>query len=70
MWDFCQIAKHGLCDILKTNHCINAKPTEHFIPTTIKLLVEKGVCDGPNSLTCKFIYDVILATIQGFKFLL
>ena len=50
MWDSCQIAKHVLCNIFQTNHWINAKPTEPYIHTIIKLLVEKSICLGPNSL--------------------
>ena len=41
MWDFCQIAKHVLCNIRKTDHKIDAKPTEHFTYTIIKHLLGK-----------------------------
>ena len=47
MWDFCKIAKHVLCNIRKTNHKINAKPTKPFIRTIITLMVEKSICHGP-----------------------
>ena len=50
---FSQIARHVLCNILETNHSINAKPTKSFIHTIIKLLVEKSICHGPNSLRSK-----------------
>ena len=43
MRDFCQIAKHVLRNILKTNHENNVKLTEHFIHTIIKLLVENSM---------------------------
>ena len=33
-----------------TSHQINAKPTEPFDHSIIKLLVEKSICHGPNSL--------------------
>ena len=46
----CQIAKHILCNILETNHYIDAKPTEPFILNIIKLLIEKSIRHGSNSL--------------------
>ena len=41
MWNFGLIAKHVLCNILETNYYINAKPTEPFIHSIIKLLIQK-----------------------------
>ena len=50
MREYRQDVKQELCNILETNHQINAKPTEPFIHTIIKLMVERRICDGQNSL--------------------
>ena len=42
MWDFAQITKHVLCDVLKTIHRTSAKLAEPFIHSITKLMVHES----------------------------